>query len=302
MRAIVVGFGSIGSRHARILAQEHDVHVISRRDISDFPRSSTIAEGLIAHRPEYIVIATATDEHFADLAELARLGYSESLLIEKPVFAKFEILPEMRTRRLAVGYNLRFHPLVRRLKTLVEQDVALVSVDFYVGQHIEDWRPGRSYQSSYSARVERGGGVIRDLSHELDLARYLIGDFTLLTATEGRRELLQIDPPHEVVVVGASSQCRQLRISMNCIDRPAQRWIRIRSQSSTYHADLLTGELVGPNFHESLICDRNDTYRLMHQNVLSETGGEFASMADGLSVMKLISEIEQHMRSVRLST
>lgn len=299
MQVLVVGFGSIGSRHARILAEKCEVHVITRRDVTDHPSSKTIGEGIRKCHPKYVVIASATDEHLDNLIELAQLGYSESLLIEKPLFAKLENPPELKVRRLAVGYNLRFHPLVRRLKRLVEQEGPIISAEFYVGQHIEDWRPGRDYQSSYSARIERGGGVIRDLSHELDLARYLFGDFTLLTATEGRREPLDVDLPHEVVVAGASSHCRQITITMNCIDKPAQRWIRIHSPMSTYLADLLTGEFVGPDHQESLACEKDDTYRLMHHNVISDTGTGFASMTDGLSVMKLISEIELQLSSVK---
>jgi len=299
MRVLVVGFGSIGSRHARILAEEHDVRVITRRDISDFPSFKTIEEGISAFRPYYVVVASATDEHLGDLTELARLGYSESLLIEKPLFARLENPPEIKVRRLAVGYNLRFHPLVRRLKRLVEQEGPIISTQFYVGQHIKDWRPGREYQSSYSARIERGGGVIRDLSHELDLARHLFGDFSLLTAMEGRREHLDVDLPHEVIVTGTSSHCHQVTITMNCIDRPAQRWIRIHSPTSIYLADLITGEFVGPSHRESFACERDDTYRLMHHVVLSDTGTGFASMTDGLRVMKLISDIELCLPSVK---
>ena len=299
MQALVVGFGSIGSRHARILAEKYDVHVITRRDISDHISSKTIGEGIRKCHPEYVVIASATDEHLDNLVELARLEYSGSLLVEKPLFSKLENPPELKVRRLAVGYNLRFHPVVIRLKRFVEQEGPIISAEFYVGQHIEDWRPARDYQSTYSARIERGGGVIRDLSHELDLARYLFGDFTLLTATEGRREALDVDLPHEVVVAGASSRCRRVTITMNCIDRPAQRWIRIHSPKSIYLADLLTGEFVRPDHRELIACERDDTYRLMHHNVISDSGTGFASMTDGLSVMKLISEIELQMSSAK---
>jgi len=91
-----------------------------------------------------------------------------------------------------------------------------------------------------------------------------------------------------------------MTITMNCIDRPAQRWIRIQSSASVYLADLLTGELIGPNQRETLACERDDTYRLMHHNVLSDAGADYASMTDGLSVMKLISDIELHLTSVKL--
>ena len=38
-----------------------------------------------------------------------------------------------------------------------------------------DWRKGRNYHESYSVNVHKGGGVLRDLSHEIDYLMWMFG-------------------------------------------------------------------------------------------------------------------------------
>ena len=64
MKALVVGYGSIGSRHARLLAMLGcEVAVVSSRDI-DFPiHYRTLTDGL-SGKPDYVVIANRTSQHY----------------------------------------------------------------------------------------------------------------------------------------------------------------------------------------------------------------------------------------------
>ena len=45
----------------------------------------------------------------------------------------------------------------------------------YAGQCLPTWRPESDYKNTYSAKSEKGGGVLRDLSHEIDLCLSLVG-------------------------------------------------------------------------------------------------------------------------------
>ena len=71
INAVVVGLGSIGQRHARVLQElGHGVTTVSRRGDGDY---TSIASAIAAARPEYAVVATETSQHAESLRDSPRL-------------------------------------------------------------------------------------------------------------------------------------------------------------------------------------------------------------------------------------
>ncbi len=107
INAVVVGLGSIGQRHARVLKElGHAVTTVSRRGDGDH---TSIASAIAAARPGYAVIATETSQHAESLRQLAEADFRGSVLVEKPLFAHSAPAPDYPFASLVVGYNLRFH-------------------------------------------------------------------------------------------------------------------------------------------------------------------------------------------------
>src|SRR5579871_5307487 len=101
VRSIVIGYGSIGQRHARLL-EELGVNtaIVSRRRLDDRESFAGLPEAVSAHKPELVVIANETSEHYSALAELGELGFAGSVLVEKPLFADLRPIPENNFRNL----------------------------------------------------------------------------------------------------------------------------------------------------------------------------------------------------------
>jgi predicted dehydrogenase len=301
MNVGVVGYGSIGARHARILAElDHDVCVVSQRDDASFTTYRTLKKLFDSQSIDYLIIATPTGSHRQNLDEVSDCGFTGRLLVEKPLLAIAAPLPQLSVTRAAVGYNLRFHPTVRRLRDITMTSEQVDSASFVVGQHLEDWRPGRDYRTTYSARRNLGGGLLRDLSHELDLARFLFGELTLLDAEEGRSTELEADRPHEVTLRASSTACKHITISMNMIDRPSTRFIEVTTSEGVIRADLLTSQLEVGGTTTSDNADRDLSYRLMHQEMTGDATQDAASFADGLATVALIDTIEKALERVRI--
>ena len=93
------------------------------------------------------------------------------------------------------GYNLRFLPSLRRLRALLLENTigTVLSVRCEIGQYLPSWRPDADYRESVSARYELGGGVLLELSHELDYLRWIFGEFDWVKATLSRQSTLEID-------------------------------------------------------------------------------------------------------------
>ena len=157
MNALVVGHGSIGARHARILEEEGcAVGVVSGRP-GPKVRFETLADGLEQHAPLYVVVANRTADHKTTIHALASAGYTGRVLVEKPLFSSLSPLPQHQFQSLHVAYNLRFHPVLRALHGAIEGHRVL-SVQAYAGQYLPNWRTGRNYRDSYSADRPQGGG------------------------------------------------------------------------------------------------------------------------------------------------
>jgi predicted dehydrogenase len=62
-----------------------------------------------------------------------------------------------------------------------------------VGQWLPDWRPDTDHRLSYGASQGRGGGVIFDLIHEIDIVNWLGGRIVEVVAMAQKVPLLEID-------------------------------------------------------------------------------------------------------------
>jgi predicted dehydrogenase len=93
------------------------------------------------------------------------------------------------------GYNLRFLPSLQRFRALLnEQTIGRVlSARCEAGQYLPTWRPDADYRQSVSARRELGGGVLLELSHELDYLRWIFGEVDWVQATLTRQSGLDVD-------------------------------------------------------------------------------------------------------------
>lgn len=136
MNILVIGYGSIGVRHARILSELGSKDsVVSNREIDFNSSYQSLKSTLENESPEYIVIAKKTSEHHKTFLKLIELDFKGIVLIEKPLFSEKETVPEHKFEQVIVAYNLRFHPLLQELYKLLESE-KIISVQAYVGQYL----------------------------------------------------------------------------------------------------------------------------------------------------------------------
>ena len=296
MNVLVVGYGSIGSRHARILSKLGcHTAIVSGRKV-DFPIIyHDLAVALAAEHPDYVVIANETDQHQSTLSELAKLGYTGTVLVEKPLFSNWVELPGHPFRKVFVAYNLRFHPIIQRLKVLLEGK-RILSVQAYVGQYLPDWRPATDYRTSYSASAERGGGVLRDLSHELDYLSWMLGKWERVSALGGHLSSLEITSDDIFALMLVTPLCPIVTLQLNYLDRKTRRFVLINTSDHTIEADLIKGSITIDRDVELFTTEHDATYRSMHQAALSGNTDALCSLDEGLETLCLIEMAERSAR------
>ena len=296
MRALVIGYGSIGSRHARLLTELGCATAVMSSHLIDFPIVySELTSALSGHRPDYVVIANPTNRHLDTLTELAASGFTGRVLVEKPLFEHDHPIPAANFCSLSVAYNLRFHPVIQRLRELVENE-SVLSVQAYVGQYLPDWRPGTDYRQSYSASAEQGGGALRDLSHEFDYLGWLFGHWRAVTALGGHVSSLEINSDDLFVLLMQTERCPVVSVQVSYLDRGARRRIIVNTELHTIEADLVGGTIAVDQNIETFTTERDHTYREMHRAVLAGDVDTLCSIQDGLVTLQLIEAAERSNR------
>ena len=273
-KALVIGCGSIGLRHADILKRKgFDVACVSRRKDLDIQRFENAATALATFQPDVIVIATRTVEHWNNCQVLTQEGFSGLVLIEKPLC---DTLPEtvpLPPYTAFVAYNLRFHPVIQRIRALL-RDRQIFSAQFSVG-------------------------VLRDLSHELDLALWLFGPWRSVTSRIGTWGKLEIDAEDTVDILGDFSHCPSVSLHLDYQNLFPHRTIRVQADGLSLWGDLVQGTLRANDSVETFVVERNDTYEHQWQDVLSSTPASVCTWQEGVEVMRFLEAVEQAARYQR---
>ncbi len=293
MKVLVVGFG-FGARHVRLLEDLGcETAVVSRRDIEHPRRYTTLKSALHAWQPGYVVVANETAAHRAVLKELADGAYTGRVLVEKPVFDAPQARFDTRFSHAAVAYQFRCHPLVVDLARHLEGE-KLIEARVHVGQWLPVWQPDRDYRQTSYAQKAKGGGVLRDISHELDLALHLFGSWQRLTALGGHLSDLEIDTEDSYALLMQTQRCPSVTVTLNYLDRPKRRAIVVNTQRATYSGDLFTGVLE----KDGAVLARYDTtpdalYTAQHQAMIAGDTQRLCSLAEGLAVLDVIAATER---------
>jgi predicted dehydrogenase len=292
MKAIVIGYGSIGKRHATILKDMGiETAVVSRREV-DFPlQYSDLESAIKVFGPQLIVIANKTNEHYSSLNEIIKTGWKGKILVEKPLFHKaykFLLQPGVE---VFVAYNLRFHPGIQRLRSEIQTE-CIISVMAYVGQYLPSWRPDRDYRESYSSKLEEGGGVLRDLSHELDYITWLFGRWRRITAVGGHFSSLEISSDDCWGILVETEFCPIVSLQMNYLDRPGRREIVVVTDKHTYKLDLYKGIFEIDGRIDSFEIKRNETYLNQYRSLLNGNLDMLCSWEEGNNILRMLEAIE----------
>ena len=208
MKFLIIGCGSIGRRHAKNLKElgeeviGTDIVPDNRKWMEENLGIKTFEELKDALRKEKPVAAlVCTPPHLHVLIAKQALSAKAHVFIEKPIshdgkgvdaLLRFA---EKKKRIVAVGYNLRFHKGIAKLKELVDNGRVgkILSARMLFGQYLPNWRPTQDYRKSYTASKSMGGGIILDDSHEIDYARWLMGEVAEVSCIAAKVSNLEVE-------------------------------------------------------------------------------------------------------------
>jgi len=312
-----VGLGSIGQRHVRLARELNPnarIIVLRHRNCKDtyglpIDHCVTSLDNALEFHPQAAVIANPATFHLEIAMALAKAGVH--LLIEKPISNTSEGVAELIDvcRRggitLLTGYNLRFLPSLRKFRELLGEGLVgrILSIRAETGQFLPSWRPGNDYRKTVSARSELGGGVLLELSHEIDYLRWLFGEVDWVSATVSKQSDLEIDVEDTVhLTIGFESE-KELKqliavLNIDCIRQDTTRTCTVIGELGTLRLDIVAGSISvfkkGNDNWQLLFTDqhqRDDSYFAEWNHFLECLGdGSVPAISgeDGLAVLKIV--------------
>lgn len=241
MNLLVVGLGSIGRRHARNWAalglgevwmcQQAGRAVPNPRDVEG--RVFPSLDAALAAGPDVVVVSNPTSLHVPTAQAAVDAGCH--VLMEKPLGASLAGVADLLAAaerqhvQVMVGYNLRFHPGLARLRDLLHAGAIgrPLSARAEMGEYLPGWHPGEDYRQSYSGRADLGGGPVLTFSHELDALCWLLGRPARITCLASHVSSLEIttEDVAEMAVQFAGGTLASVHVDY--LRRPPRRSIEI---------------------------------------------------------------------------
>jgi len=294
MRSLIIGYGSIGMRHSEVLRElGSEVSVLSKRKLNSTKTFKTLDSALSDHNYNLVIIANNTNEHIPTLLDIRSNGFKGPVLVEKPLSDDIKNVPSELYKNTFVAYNMRFNPLLIKLKDAIKEDSNVISVHSYVGQYLPEWNKERDYRQTYSAKKNLGGGVIRDLSHELDFLSWIFGEWQDITAIGGKFSNLEIDTDDIFSLMFTTQICPSIFVQMNYLDRIPKRNLIVKTNRHVYEIDFLKKTFTQDSSEESIKFNRNHSYLMQNKSILNNDLQNVCSFESGKRVLNLISAAEQ---------
>ncbi|MFX0087846.1 MAG: Gfo/Idh/MocA family protein, partial [Candidatus Hodarchaeota archaeon] len=258
MKILLIGLGSIGQRHAKNLKMLgiHDLIAFrSRKENLGFCEKNSIKQywsldSAIKEHPDIVFITNPTSLHIPIALKIVK-QLNSHLFFEKPLSNSFEGIKELQRlineKKIItmVGYNMRFHPLLKKIKEFIKngQLGEIIAYRSIWGEYLPDWHPWEDYKKSYSARDDLGGGTLLTLSHDIDTAIWLFGNIEETNGFLSDKRVLDtttdecsiITTKHKNGIIGS--------LFFDYLQDPPKRSLEIVASKGNIHWDYYSGKI-----------------------------------------------------------
>ena len=290
----IVGYGSIGQKHHQILkSMNDDLQFFIQTKQDDVKSSFKTLEEFSTLDLDYIIISNPTSMHYETLKFLDGHFSNINFLIEKPLFETFQPF-QSQSNSYYVGYNLRFHSIISDMIELIKGK-RIISIAIKTYSYLPHWRKNIDYQSSASALKTKGGGVLRDLSHEIDLLNYLFGNLQFNYADSRKISNLEIETDDYLLTCGQLECGAPFSMELNYFSRFNSRELFIETEEESIKLDIKNFTLTIIGKTESVAeydNNINSSYQNMHQAVMSNNVKNACTLMQGMLVLQQIDQLE----------
>ncbi|MGI5819222.1 MAG: Gfo/Idh/MocA family protein [Armatimonadota bacterium] len=315
-RVLVVGCGSIGKRHARLLTEVPQVEVLVcdaleenlQAALEEAPGSRGFRsyEQALAEEPHAVFVCTPN--HLHRPMAVAALEAGCHVMCEKPLadtLENAEAIAEAAERAetmLQVGYSMRSHSGIRRLRELVEQGVCgnIIGGRAMVGTYFTLMCATTDY------RMTEENALIIDYTHLLDYLALLIGPIARVSAESATLGDLPMMPSPNVfsaILTHESGAISQFHADY--VQHPQRSLTEVFGDErvlsyDAQHYELRIFHRDRPGYEvERVVTARDDIYRVQIAEFLEAIHGEMTPVCTAVEGVAALRAALAAVRSAR---
>lgn len=252
-KILIAGYGSIGQKHAanlKALGAEIKIWRARTEAATEIESDGYIFEPSMDAGLAWcdgVIIATSTSEH----VPLARKAANKrkAIYLEKPLSHNDEgvslLLKDAQGLVVEVGCQLRQHPNVKALKARLDEgkDGKVLAFQAWVGQRLDQWRPGTDYRKSYSADKAQGGGALFDLVHEIDLMTHFAGSMESVYADLRHNSNLEFEAEDLASLILSAKNGAAGTVQLDMLSPSYRRGFHVVCEKAVYKWEMREGKL-----------------------------------------------------------
>ena len=248
------------------------------------------------------VIATPAIYHIRQATKLIEANIH--VLVEKPLshnmtdVDNFLEISENSDVVGLVGYCLRYDPAAKQFKKLLNSKKIgqILCVDVDCSSYLPDWRPNQDYRQSVSARKELGGGVLLELSHELDYIRWFFGYIESVSAVLQNSGTLSLDVEDNADLILKTVEGLPISVHLDFNSRNVRRTCSVKTSNGDLIWDAASKKVIwrmakGSEKVESFNYDKDEIYRQQLQhffNCIEHGQAPMVTLESGAAVLQIV--------------
>ena len=271
-KVLVIGTGSIAQKHIDILnSLNYSVYVYSKTNEKFFKKNSKITRLVNLAKLdnfEFTILANKTSNHLRILKILIK--QKMHIYCEKPIYYKkfnYHHIKNLIKKNKIIfhnGYQLRNDTKIKYIKKKIKNQ-KIKSFQVSVGHDFNKWRKAGIHKKSYFSDTKKGGGVIFELIHEINLINLLFGKIKKISTIKSNSENYKCEDVAVSIIETKNKILGSLYQDM--LSNVLFRYINIVTNKNFFKIDIANNLIIEDNKIKKF-DNKNNQVDLLRKNIL----------------------------------
>ena len=271
-KVLVIGTGSIAQKHIDILnSLNYSVYVYSKTNEKFFKKNSKITRLVNLAKLdnfEFTILANKTSNHLRILKILIK--QKMHIYCEKPIYYKkfnYHHIKNLIKKNKIIfhnGYQLRNDTKIKYIQKK-QKNQKIKSFQVSVGHDFNKWRKAGIHKKSYFSDTKKGGGVIFELIHEINLINLLFGKIKKISTIKSNSENYKCEDVAVSIIETKNKILGSLYQDM--LSNVLFRYINIVTNKNFFKIDIANNLIIEDNKIKKF-DNKNNQVDLLRKNIL----------------------------------